>query len=352
MQTYAKREEAGMQTGRKPESMNEKTMPGRRPFMSRVAGAALLAAGLCAHSGAFAASPSVAVVTIVEHPSLDAFRNGLQQVLKESGYEAGRNLNWTYQSAQGNTGTAAQIARKFVGDRADVIVAISTPAAQAVLSATKKIPVVYGAVTDPVAAQLVTTMGPSGTNVTGVSDRLLPGRQVGLIRKLLPKARRIGMVYSPSEANSMVAVREMKQALADQGIELIEVAAPRSVDVGQAARRLVGKVDAIYSGTDNNVVAAYEALVKVGDDARLPLIAADSDSARRGAVAALSVNYHNLGRQAGGQVVAILRGDDPGDMPSQTSENLELILNVEAARKQGVELSDALKAEATEIVGR
>ncbi len=332
--------------------MNAGNTLARRPFLAQLTGAALLTAGLCLSPLAVAQTKAVSVVTIVDHPSLDAFRDGVLTVLKEKGYEPGKNLKWTFQSAQGNTGTAAQIARKFVGDKPDVIVAISTPAAQAVVSATKQIPVVYGAVTDPVAAQLVKTMGPSGTNVTGVSDRLLPERQVELIRKVVPKAKRIGMVYSPSEANSVVAVREMKEALAKAGLELVEVAAPRSVDVGQAARRLVGKVDAIYSNTDNNVVAAYEALVKVGNDAKLPLLAADSDTARRGAVAALSVNYRNLGRQAGDQVVSILRGDDPGDLPSQTSENLELILNVEAARKQGVELSQQLLNEATEIVGR
>ncbi len=332
--------------------MNAGNTLARRPFLAQLTGAALLTAGLCLAPLAVAQTKAVSVVTIVDHPSLDAFRDGVLTVLKEKGYEPGKNLKWTFQSAQGNTGTAAQIARKFVGDKPDVIVAISTPAAQAVVSATKQIPVVYGAVTDPVAAQLVKTMGPSGSNVTGVSDRLLPERQVDLIRKVVPKAKRIGMVYSPSEANSVVAVREMKEALGKQGIELVEVAAPRSVDVGQAARRLVGKVDAIYSNTDNNVVAAYEALVKVGADAKLPLIASDSDSARRGAVAALSVNYRNLGRQAADQVVSILRGDDPADLPSQTSENLELILNVDAARKQGVELSQQLLSEATEIVGR
>ncbi|MDO4904842.1 MAG: ABC transporter substrate-binding protein [Lautropia sp.] len=333
--------------------MNAQAMPSRRPFLTRLAGATLLTAGLCLQApAAVARTPAVAVVTIVEHPSLDAFRAGVAEALKEAGYESGKSLRWTYQSAQGNTGTAAQIARKFVGDEPDVIVAISTPAAQAVISATKRLPVVYGAVTDPVAAQLVKTMGPSGTNVTGVSDRLLPDRQVELIRKLLPNVRRVGMVYSPAEANSVVAVREMKEALGKQGIELMEVAAPRSVDVGQAARRLVGKVDLIYSSTDNNVVAAYEALVKVSNDARLPLVAADSDSARRGAVAALSINYRNLGRQAGGQVIKILKGEKPGNLASETSDNLELILNTEAARRQGVELSGQLMNEATEIVGR
>src|SRR5690606_8671805 len=121
---------------------------------------------------------SVAVTAIVEHPALDAVRDGVQDALKKAGYESGKNLKWQYQSAQGNTGTAAQIARKFIGDQPDVIVAIATRSAQSVVAATKSVPSVYSAVTDPVAAQLVPSMEPSGTNVTGVSDLLALDKQV------------------------------------------------------------------------------------------------------------------------------------------------------------------------------
>lgn len=332
--------------------MNVSSSLSRRPFLCWTA-AALIVSGAHVHAPALAASQArVSVLTIVDHPALDAFRDGVAEELKANGFEQGRNLTWTFQSAQGNTGTAAQIARKYVGDGPDAIVAISTPAAQAVVAATKRIPVVYGAVTDPVAAQLVKSMDPSGTNVTGVSDRLVAGKQVELIEKVKPGVKRVGMVYNPGEANSVVAVREMKAALQARGIALVEAAAPRSVDVGQAARRLIGKVDLVYTGTDNNVMSAYEALAKVCNDARLPLVAADTGSVRRGALAALSVDYALLGRQAGRQVVRILKGDRPGALASETSERQQLILNLEAARKQGVELSAALQSEATEILGR
>ena len=333
--------------------MREARFAVRRPFLRMAAATAVATSGLLAASLAFADEPpAVNVVTIVDHQALDAFRDGAAEALKEAGYESGKTLDWTFQSAQGNTGTVAQIARKFVGSQPAAILAISTPAAQAVVAATKQIPVVYGAVTDPVAAQLVKTMGPSGTNVTGVSDRLEPGRQVELIRKIVPSVKTVGMIYNPAEAKSKVAVNEMKAALSKAGIELVEAAAPRSVDVGQAARRLVGKVDLIYTGTDNNVVAAYEAVAKVGNDAKIPLVAADTGSIRRGALAVLSVDYRDLGKQAGKQIVRILKGEKPGDMASETSENLVLILNLEAARKQGVELSAQLQSEASEILGR
>ncbi|MDO4904845.1 MAG: ABC transporter substrate-binding protein [Lautropia sp.] len=325
----------------------------RRSFVLQTVAAVSLALGLVTRPVLAADEiKAVSVLTIVEHPSLDALRDGVFDELQAAGYEKGRNLKWAYQSAQGNPGTAAQIARKFVGDRPDVIVPITTPAAQAVVAATRDIPVVYNAITDPVAAQLVKSLAPSGTNVTGVSDRLDPERQAELILKVVPKVRRVGMVYSPSEANSVTAVRELKAALGKHDVELLEVAAPRSIDVAQAARRLVGKVDAIYSSNDNAVIASYESLIKVGAEARIPLIAADRSSVRRGASAALAIDYYEMGRQTGRMVLRILKGEKPGDLASETSDDLKLTLNLKAAKAQGLTFSEELLSEADEIVGK
>src|SRR5256885_1116950 len=277
-------------------------------------GALALAISAIAGGAHAADEKSVAVTAIVEYPALDAVRDGVQAALKEAGYEAGKNLKWQYQSAQGNTGTAAQIARKFVGDKPDAIVAIATPSAQAVVASTKTVPVVFSAVTDPVAAKLVPSWEPSKNNVTGVSDLLALDKQMDLVKQVVPNAKRVGMVYNPGEANSAVVVKELKALLPKLGMTLVEAAAPRSVDVSSAARSLVGKVDVIYTNTDNNVVSAYESLVKVGQDAKIPLVASDTDSVKRGAVAALGINYRDLGEQTGRMVVRILKGEKPGDM--------------------------------------
>ena len=309
-----------------------------------------LSLAMTAMAPASAQEKSVAVTAIVEHPALDAVRDGVQAALKEAGYESGKNLKWQYQSAQGNTGTAAQIARKFVGDKPDAIVAIATPSAQAVVAATKSVPVVYSAVTDPVAAKLVPSMEPSKTNVAGVSDVLALDKQIELIKQVVPGAKRIGMVYNPGEANSVVVVKELQKLLPSMGLTLVEAAAPRSVDVSSAARSLIGKVDVIYTSTDNNVVSAYEALVKVGQDAKIPLVASDTDSVKRGAIAALGINYRDLGEQTGRMVVRILKGEKPGEIKSETSSKLELFVNPGAAEKQGVKLSDALIKSAAQVV--
>lgn len=296
------------------------------------------------------AEVAVSVVSIVEHPALDNARDGVKAALKEAGYDSEDNLTWEFQSAQNNTATATQIARQFVGDEPNVIVAIGTPSAQAVAAATKEVPMLFLAVTDPVEAQLVPSWEPSGTNVSGVSDALELEKQVELIKKVLPSAKNIGIVYNPSEANSAIVVKQLQEILPKHGMKLIEAAAPRTVDVTSAAQSLVGKVDVIYTNTDNNVVSAYESLVKVGNEAKIPLIAADTDSVKRGAIAALGVNYYDLGHQAGKIAVRIIKGEKVGDIAPQTSEKLELFLNKTAATAQGVVLSDALIAEATQVL--
>lgn len=311
-------------------------------------------AGMAALAGILASPPalaqSVAVTSIVEHPALDSIKDGVHETLEKAGYTEAKGLKWQFQTAQGNTAIAAQIARKFVGDKPDVIVAIATPSAQAVVAATKTIPVVYSAVTDPVAAQLVTSMEPSGTNVTGVSDALSLDKQVELIRKVVPEAKKVGMVYNPGEANSVVVVKRLRELLPKSGMSLVEATAARTVDVGAAARSLVGKVDVIYTNTDNNVVSAYESLVKVGNSAKIPLIASDTDSVNRGAIAALGVNYYDIGVQTGAIVVRILKGEKPGEIASETSSDQQLFVNPGAAEKQGVTLSDELIKSAAEVI--
>jgi putative ABC transport system substrate-binding protein len=293
---------------------------------------------------------SVLVTAIVEHPALDAIRDGTRDELKAAGFEAGKNLKWEFQSAQGNAGTAGQIARKYVGENPDVIVAIATPSAQPVVALTKTIPVVYSGVADPIAAQLVKGWAPSGTNVTGLSHMLDQNKQIDIMKQVVPGVKRVGIVYNPGEINSTIIVKQLKSLLEKQGIALIDVPAPRTIDVGPAAKSLIGKVDLIYSTTDNNVVSTYESLVKVCNDAKIPLVASDTDSVKRGAIAAYGVNFYQLGRATGKIVVRILNGEKPGDIPSAVSKDLALFINPSAAKKQGVTLSPAFLKQANQIV--
>ncbi|MDA5482170.1 ABC transporter substrate-binding protein [Yersinia intermedia] len=292
---------------------------------------------------------SVAIVSIVDHPALDATRDGVIDELKAAGYDQNK-VKIQFQSAQGNMATAGQIARKFIGDKPDAIVAISTPAAQSVIAATKSIPVVFTTVTDPVAAKLVKNWQPSGTNVTGVSDSVAIGPQVDLILKVKPDTKRVGMVYSPGEVNSTVVVKELKDELTKRGMTLVEVPAARTVDVTPAAKSLVGKVDVIYTNTDNNVISTYESLVGVANQAKIPLIAGDNSVAKRGAAAALGMSYYDLGRQTGKIVVRLLDGEQPGTIAPEVGNKLSLSVNPAAAEKQGVTLPVELVQSAQEVI--
>lgn len=293
--------------------------------------------------------PNVAITAIVEHPALDTIRKGVVDQLEKEGFVDGKTVKINFQSAQGSTATAAQIARKFVGDKATVIIPISTPSAQPVVAATKTIPIVYSAVTDPVAAKLVKSWEPSGTNVTGVSDHKPMQPQLELAQKLVPNLQSIGYVYSAGEVNSAIVLEELKEVAVKAGIKVVPVAVQRSADIGTAARSLNGKVQAIYISEDNAVVSAYEALHKVALEIKVPVIASDSDTVKRGALAAYAVNQYDIGVETGKVAARILKGEKAGNIPTHEVSKMSLSLNQQTAKEFGVIISDSLKAEAKEI---
>ena len=293
--------------------------------------------------------PNVAITAIVEHPALDTIRKGVIDQLEKEGFVDGKTVKINFQSAQGSTATAAQIARKFVGDKAAVIIPISTPSAQPVVAATKTIPIVYSAVTDPVAAKLVKSWEPSGTNVTGVSDHKPMQPQLELAQKLVPNLQSIGYVYSAGEVNSAIVLEELKEVATKAGIKVVPVAVQRSADIGTAARSLNGKVQAIYISEDNAVVSAYEALHKAALEIKVPVIASDSDTVKRGALAAYAVNQYDIGIETGKVASRILKGEKAGSIPTHEVSKMSLSLNQQTAKVFGVILSDSLKSEAKEI---
>lgn len=310
---------------------------------------ALLAATALA-TPALAKDVTVAVTAIVEHPALDATRDGVKEALAEAGFKEGENLKFVYQSAQGNPATAAQIARQFVGDAPDVIVPISTPSAQAVVSATRDIPVVFTAVSDPLGAQLVKNLEKPGGNVTGLSDMSPVAEHVALIKEILPKAKTIGYLYNSGETNSVSLLAVLKEEAQKAGLTVVESPATKSADVQGAARALVGRADVIYVPTDNTIVSALEGAVAVADENKLPLFTADTDSVNRGALAALGFNYHDVGKQTGIIVAKILKGEKPGDIPVTVAKGTDLVVNLVAAKKMGVEIPQAVIDRATKVI--
>lgn len=309
-----------------------------------------VAATLAISLPAQAEDVTVAVTAIVEHPALDAARDGVKEALAEAGYKEGENLKFLYESAQGNPATAAQIARQFAGEAPSVIVPISTPSAQAVVSATKDIPVVFTAVSDPLGAQLITDMDKPGGNVTGLSDMSPVAEHVALIKEILPEAKTIGYLYNSGEANSVSLLEVLKAEAEKAGLTIVESAATKSAEVQGAARALVGRADAIYVPTDNTIVSALEGAVAVAEEAKLPLFTADTDSVSRGALAALGFNYFDVGKQTGEVVVRILKGEKPGDIAVKVAAGTDLVVNKAAAAKMGVSLPESVLGRATKVI--
>ncbi len=292
----------------------------------------------------------IAITAIVEHPSLDAVRKGALEALADEGFKEGQNLTINFQSAQGNMATTAQIAKQFVAENPDVIIAIATPSAQAIVSNTNTIPVVFSAITDPLEAKLVPKLDGSGTNVTGASDALPLEPQLELIKETIPSVKNIGFVYSPGEVNSTVILKLLKEKATAMGLNIIEVPAQKSGDIAMAAHSLVGKVDVIYTSTDNNVINAYEALAKVAKEAKIPLISSDPSVVERGAAVVLGVNYHQLGTETGKITAKILKGEKPGQIPVYHAKELDLMVNKKSASEQGITIPQSILEKAKKVV--
>ncbi|QRM43826.1 ABC transporter substrate-binding protein [Rhizobium sp. BG4] len=309
-----------------------------------------VAATLALTLPAKAADVTVAVTAIVEHPALDAVRKGVQDTLAAAGYKEGENLKFLFESAQGNPATAAQIARQFAGEDPSVIVPISTPSAQAVVSATRDIPVVFTAVSDPLGAQLVKNMDKPGGNVTGLSDMSPVAEHIALIKEILPNVKSIGYLYNSGEANSVSLLAVLKTEAEKAGLTVVESAATKSAEVQGAARALVGRADVIYVPTDNTIISALEGAVAVAEEAKLPLFTADTDSVNRGSIAALGFNYYDVGKQTGDIVVRILKGENPGDIAVKVAAGSDLVVNKKAAEKMGVTLPESVLKRANRVV--
>ncbi|MBL4906894.1 MAG: ABC transporter substrate-binding protein [Sneathiella sp.] len=320
-------------------------------FLKSAAVCALVAAPLYSASGVYAADKSIAVTAIVEHPALDAVHKGLIDELAKLGYKKGKNLTVQYQTAQGDIPTTVQIANKFIGSQPDVIVGISTPSAQAIIAkAPKDQAVVFTAVTDPVGAKLVSNLKKPGGNVTGTSDMSPIAKQLELIKQIMPSAKVIGVLFNPGEANSITLIEMLEKEAPALGLSIVKAGANNSGAVLSSARSLVGKADAIYVPTDNTIVSAFEAVVKVGIDGKIPVFSGDTDSVKRGAVAALGFNYYDVGRQTGQLVAKIFEGANPGDLSVEFPNILELFVNPGSAEKMGLTIPASVISSAKEVV--
>ncbi|WP_312645099.1 ABC transporter substrate-binding protein [Hydrogenoanaerobacterium sp.] len=295
----------------------------------------------------------IGVVQLIEHDALDAAYLGFVDGLKEAGYEDGKNIQIDYQNAQGEQANCVTIADKLVNDKSDLILAIATPAAQAVANKTKDIPILVTAVTDPADAKLVATNAAPGGNVSGTSDLNPIKEQMSLIKELVPTVKKVGMLYSSSEANSVFQVNLAKEELKAMGIESVDYTVSNSNEVQQVVQSMVGKVDAVYSPTDNTIAAGMATVAMVANPAKLPVIVAEGGMVKNGGLATYGLSYYNLGKQTAAMAVKILaEGAKPADMPIEYLKETDLIINKTTAEALGITIPQALagKAQIVETV--
>ena len=292
------------------------------------------------------ATKHIAIMTMVDTPQLIEVKNGVLKGLDAHGYVEGKNLVIEFQSAQSNFGTAQQIARKFVGENPDVIVTITTPPSQAVITATKDIPVIFSAVTDPVGAKLVPAATHPGGNVSGVSDVVPTEQQINLIREIVPKMKTLGILYDSAQDASRSTMESIKALAPKMGFAVVEAAAMGLNNVPSAAQSLVGRVDAIFVPNDTTVYAAFESVVKVAQDAQVPLFSAERRSVQRGSIGTVGFDFGQVGERTADMIDKVLAGGKAGDMDVVYMKDapgyLGMYLNKASAEKMGVTIPKAV----------
>ncbi len=294
---------------------------------------------------------AVSVNQFVEHPALDAVLKGLQDYLQDNGVETEFKIH----NAQANMGTATQIGQQMIGEKADLLVAIATPSAQATAQALSKAPAgmkrpfLFTAVTDPVAAGLVKALDEPSEYITGVSDLLPLDKHLEMVMTYKPDIKRLGVLYNAGEANSKATVAGIQELSTKMGFKVVEATAAKTADVYTAAKSLVGRCDAVFIPTDNTIVSALESVLKVGTQNKLPIFAADVDSVERGAVAAMGFDYYKHGYQTGAMAKKILEGTSPADLPVESQDELQLQINLKAAAAMDAEPPKILVDRATKL---
>ena len=288
---------------------------------------------------------NIGISQYVDHPSLNAATDGFKKAIEDSGLK----VEFDPQNAAADNSLTTTIANNFVSAGVDLIFANATPSAQAAMAATGDIPVIFTSVTDAVGAELIDSMEAPGKNATGTID-LHPdtiAKTVAFLKEL--GVKKVGMVYSAGEQNSVAQVTEVKKIAAEHGLTVVEANAATSAEVKQATESLVGKAEAFYIITDNIVVTALESVIDVAATNKLPLIVGELDSVARGGLAAYGFQYYDIGYEAGEMAVKILKGEaKPEETPAQYPQNLKLVVNKKVADSLGIEIKDSWGAELLE----
>lgn len=280
----------------------------------------------------------VGIIQLVEHPSLDTIRESLIAGLEAEGFKEGENLEIDYQNGQNDMGTMKNIAQKFVGDEVDVIVAIATPAAQAALSETTDIPIVFAAITDPIAAELVASNDEPGGNVTGTSDYIAVDKIMGLAEEITPDFKTVGALYNSGEANSVSVIEDLKAYAEEKGLKVVTSTVTNTSEVQQAAQKLADKCDIVFSPIDNTIASSMQVATDVFNKSKTPFYVSADSMVQDGGLATYGIDYTVLGNETGKMIAEVLNGADTATMAVKTMSDLQVYVNQTTADALGLEI--------------
>lgn len=285
----------------------------------------------------------IGVLQLIEHNALDSAYKGFVDGLKEAGYEDGKNIIIDYQNAQGEQANCITIGQKFINDKSDLILAIATPAAQAIANMTKDIPILITAVTDPADSKLVANNNAPGGNVTGTSDLTPVEAQIELLKEIIPNVKTVGLLYCSSEQNSVFQINIAKKKLDAMGIKYIDIAISNLNEIQQVIQNVIGKVEAIYTPTDNMIANGMATVALMTEPAKLPVICGEGGMTMLGGTATYGINYYELGKLTSTQAVSILKGDKKtAEMPIEYLQKFDLVVNTNMIESIGLTIPESL----------
>ncbi len=296
---------------------------------------------------------SVFISQIVEHPALNRTRDGIIDALKAEGYENGQNLILKVESAQANPALAQQIASQYISMNPDIVVGIGTVSAQSFSKSalTGKVKLIFSSVTDPISAGLVDNLTKPGRNTSGVSNFVALEPQLSLFKQILPKLKKLGILYNPGEPNSIDIVEKLIKIAPDFDIILVPQIANKTSDVTQATIKLAEQVDAIFISNDSTALAALAAVIKVADKRKIPVFVSDTDAVEIGALAALGPNQYDVGLQTGYMIARVLQGKDINLQPVEFPSKSDLYINLSTAQKIDLVVPEDILKKAVKVIG-
>ena len=292
----------------------------------------------------------IGVLQFVTHDSLDEIYKGIKAGLEEGGYTTTENLSIDFMNAEGDQSQVQTMSKKLVDNGNELLIGIATPAAQGLANATAELPIIMGAVTDPVGANLVTDLKNPGGNITGVSDQTPVADTVSLIKEITPDAKTIGVLYSSNEDNSKIQVAEFKAAAEEAGYTVLEYAVASSNELASTVEVASSKVDALFTPVDNTVASAFSTVVSVANKSKTPIFTSVEDMVEGGGIASVTLSQYDLGVATGKMTAKILDGANPADTPVQIFNEGTVVVNQKVAKELGITLSDDVINQASKVI--